>query len=334
MTRPTGASDVESVAVVGAGLMGHGIALVYALAGREVALYDVDGDVLAASRDRVAAAANTLVENGLVSESAAVEAGDRIARTGDFEAAVAGADLVTEAITEDLDLKREVFGRLDDAAAADAVLATNTSSFAIDEATAPVGDRSRVLGTHWFNPPYVVPLVEVVKGSATDGALAAVVSDLLEGAGKAPVIVEKDIPGFIGNRIQTAMAYEAFSLLARGVASAEDIDRAVKAGFGFRLPIMGIFEKADQSGLAVHREMERQLMSDLDRGTDPNPVIEELLAAGHDGLDSGKGVYDWSAVDEEEVYRRRDDALLDLLGLYRGQGSSGAEAHYDRTGGE
>ena len=331
MIRPNDADEIESIAVVGAGLMGHGIALTYALAGRAVALYDVDEAVLEASRDRITAAAEALVENGIVAESAAAAAGERITHTGEFEAAVAGADLVTEAVTEDLEIKRAVFERLDDAAP-EAILATNTSSFSIDDVTEPVADGTRVLGTHWFNPPYVVPLVEVVKGSATDDGLAEIVSDLLESAGKAPVTVEKDVPGFIGNRIQAAMAYEAFSLLERGVASAADIDRAVKAGFGFRLPIMGIFEKVDQSGLAVHHEMERQLMGDLDRGTEPNPVVEELLAAGHDGVASGKGVYDWSAADEATVYRNRDDALLELLELYRSQKPQSIDPNYDRTG--
>lgn len=308
--------------------MGYGIALTYALAGREVALYDVDEEALAASRDRVAAAAETLVRNRIVAESETTAAGERISFVPAFEDAVADVDLVTEAVTEDLAVKRATFEQLDDAAP-EAILATNTSSFNIADVAKSVAEPSRVLGTHWFNPPYIVPLVEVVKGPATDDALAAVIYDLLEEAGKTPVSVEKDIPGFVGNRIQAAMSYEAFSLLERGVASAEDIDRAVKAGFGFRLPMMGIFEKIDQSGLAVHHEVERQLMGDLDRGTEPNSVIEELLEAGHEELPTGKGVYDWSDTDEEAVHRRRDDALLRLLEPYRNQESQPIESHYE-----
>ncbi|MFB6303991.1 MAG: 3-hydroxyacyl-CoA dehydrogenase family protein [Haloferacaceae archaeon] len=316
MTGSGGPASIHEVAVVGAGLMGHGIALTYALDGHPVRLHDAEEAALDAAPERVAGALETMVGAGVVTDDEADAALDRLAAVDDLAAAVADADLVTEAVTEDVDVKREVFGRLDDHAPPDAVLATNTSGLSIDGIAEPVADRSRVLGTHWFNPPYVVPLVEIVRGEATADDAVARVRDLLDAAGKEPVVVREDVPGFVGNRIQLAMTYEALSLLERGVASAADIDRAVKAGFGFRLPLMGVFEKLDQSGLDVHRDVESYLMPDLDRGTEPSGVLDDLLSAGHAGVKSGKGVYDWSDRSTEDVARERDRALFDMLALY------------------
>jgi len=327
-----GGVPIETVAVVGAGRMGHGIALTYALAGHDVRLFDVDERVLESAPERIAAALDTIVGSGRVSEEAASAALDRISPHDALADAVADVDFATEAVAEDLEIKQTVFGDLEEHAPADAVLATNTSGFSIDDIAEPVADPARVLGTHWFNPPHLVPLVEVVKGTATEDAVAGRVRSLLEDAGKTPVVVQKDVPGFIGNRIQAAMSYEAFSLLARGVATPADIDRAVKAGFGFRLPIMGIFEKMDQSGLAIHHEVEKRLMGDLDRGTDPNPVIEELLSEGYTGTETGRGIYDWTDVDLDAVRRERDDALLEMLDLYEEASDRPTPpAYYDRT---
>jgi 3-hydroxyacyl-CoA dehydrogenase len=321
----------QRVAVVGAGRMGHGIALTYALAGHPVALTDADDAILESSHERIATALDTLAEGGRITEAEADAALDNISRADSIESAVADADFVTEAVAEDLSIKQAVFAELDSHAPPDALLATNTSGLSIDDIADPVENEARVLGTHWFNPPHVVPLVEIVKGTATSNRAVETVRELLDSADKTPVVVQKDIPGFIGNRIQAAMSYEAFSLLARGVATPEDIDRAVKAGFGFRLPILGIFEKMDQSGLHIHHEVEKQLLGELDRGTDPNPVITELLEQGHRGTETGKGIYDWTDVDLERETRDRDRALLSMLDLYESAADDSPPANYDRT---
>jgi 3-hydroxyacyl-CoA dehydrogenase len=323
---------IDTVAVIGAGRMGHGIALMYALDDHSVSVYDVDETVLENCPSRVESVLETLVAAGHASPDGAERALENIDTEPEFARAVSGADFVTEAVAEDLEIKQAVFERLDDHAPAEAILATNTSGLSIDDIAAPVADASRVLGTHWFNPPYIVPLVEVVKGSATEDEPAEAVHDLLKSASKTPIMVEKDIPGFIGNRIQTAMSCEAFSLLARGVATPADIDKAVKAGFGLRLPVLGIFEKMDQSGLGIHHEVEKRLMPTLDRGTEPNDAVTELLENGDDGWESGKGIYDWTDVSREEVTRNRDAALLDLLTLYREANTGSAPpANYDNT---
>ena len=313
---PPTTHDVDEIAIVGAGLMGHGIAIAYALSGHPVRLYDVDGGALVAAGDRIDSVLETFREHGSVDRQAVAAAHERITVGESFETAVASADLVTEAVVEDLDVKRRVFVDLDTHAPDDAILATNTSGFSITELADEVDDPGRVVGTHWFTPPYVVPLVEVVRGEETTDATVDRTYALLAAVGKTPVVVERDVPGFIGNRIQLAMAYEAFSLLEAEVASAADIDRAVKAGFGFRLPVLGIFEKADHSGLAVHNAIESYLLPELDRGTDPSSIVERLVEEGHDGLSSGREVYDWSELDSADVYEQRDRALLDLLSVY------------------
>jgi 3-hydroxyacyl-CoA dehydrogenase len=270
-----------------------------------------------------------MVDTGYVDADDADEAMANLTTDAEFPSAVGDADFVTEAVAEDLPIKQSVFADLDEHAPSDALLATNTSGLSIADIARDVDDATRVLGTHWFNPPYIVPLVEVVKGPETTDAAADAVYDLLDAADKTPVVLETEIPGFIGNRIQAAMSYEAFSLLARGVASAEDIDRAVKAGFGFRTPIIGVFEKMDQSGLDIHHEVEKSLMGDLDRGTEPNPVIDELLEHGDTGWDSGKGVYDWTDIDTDAAELDRDRALLSLLSLYEEvDADASPPAHY------
>ncbi|AZH25486.1 3-hydroxyacyl-CoA dehydrogenase family protein [Haloplanus aerogenes] len=313
MNSPDG---IDTAAVLGSGVMGHGIALAFALDGHPVALYDVNEDLLAESEDRVRSVLDTLVSAGEVDADEADAAADRITRTTSLPDAVDGADFVTEAVVEDLDIKREVFANLDDHAEADAILATNTSGLSITEIAAATDRPEQVVGTHWFNPPYVVPLVEVIRGEETADEVVETTYDFFDEMGKTPVRVEKDIPGFIGNRIQMAMIYEAFSLLDRGVASAEAIDRAVKAGFGFRLPLLGIFEKVDHSGLDVEHEVEEYLLPDLDRGTESKDVLSEAVENGDYGLKTGKGVYDWSDVDPDDIYDQRDEALLAILDLY------------------
>lgn len=311
----TSTESIERSAVVGAGIMGHGIAFAYATGGHEVALYDVDEDALDEAHVRIADAAATFVDAGRLDAAAADRALDRIDYHTEFADAVEGVDLVTEAAPEDVDVKRETFARLDEHAPADAILASNTSGLSITELAGEVSDPGRVLGTHWFNPPHIVPLVEVVHGDETDQEVVRTVHAELERIGKTPVEVKRDVPGYVGNRIQIAMAYEALSLLEAGVADAEAIDRAVKAGFGFRLPILGIFEKIDHSGLDVHHAVEEYLLPELDRGTEPSAVLAERVENGDLGLKTGRGIYEWDRP-ERDVYAERDRRLLELLETY------------------
>jgi 3-hydroxyacyl-CoA dehydrogenase len=310
------ASAVDRVAIVGTGTMGYGIGTVYASHGRTVRMYDVSEERLAQAETNVAAALETLANAGQVPTADVDAIAGRITYHDALDDAVEDADLVTEAVTEDLEIKREVFERLDRDAPASATLATNTSGLSITEIAGVVDDPGRVVGTHWFNPPHIVPLVEVVRGDRTADATVERVYDLLETVGKEPVEVKKDIPGFIGNRIQMAMDFEAWSLLQMGVASAEDIDRAVRAGFGFRVPALGVFRKADFAGLDVYEEVMSYLLKEIDRGTEPSESLRRIVEEGHYGVKTGRGVYDWEGTDFEDLADERDRQLLALLDAY------------------
>ena len=312
----TGQFDPQRIAIIGTGTMGTGIGATFAAAGYPVSFHDVAPSQLEAGRQRVESVIAHLENEDRLRVENADQATSALSYSTSLDEAVDGAELVVEAVSEDIEIKRSVFEDLDAHTDPETVLATNTSGLSITEIARATESSPVVVGTHWFNPPHIVPLVEVIKGDDTDDDLATSVAAFLERVGKTSVIVEKDIPGYIGNRIQMAMCYEAFSLLERGVASAEAIDTAVKAGFGFRLPAMGIFEKVDQSGLDVHHAVESYLMRELDRGTEPNPVVSRLVEEGHYGMKSGTGIYDWSNRDPANVTAETDEQLFRLLGVY------------------
>lgn len=309
-------STFDTVAVVGAGTMGYGIGMTYAVSSRDVSLFDASEAALEQAETNIEKGLETLADAGRIERSAMDAIAGRISYHESLEDTVDGAALVTEAVTEDIDVKQDVFADLDRHTPDEAILATNTSGLSITEIATAVDDPGRVVGTHWFNPPHIVPLVEVVRGEETADETVFETYALLEEVGKEPVEVKKDIPGFIGNRIQMAMDYEAWSLLQMGVASAEDIDRAVRAGFGFRVPVLGVFKKSDYTGLDVYEEVMRYLLKEIDRGTEPSDQLERLVEAGDFGVKSGKGVYDWEGVDFEDVADERDRQLLALLDAY------------------
>lgn len=309
-------SDIQQVAVVGAGTMGHGIALQFARYDRSVTLFDVQEEALDEAAESIVTGLETLATAGHVSEAAVDSIPDRIEATTSYDEAADDADLIVEAAPEDAEVKRDVFGRLDEHAPESAIIATNTSGLSITDLADRVANPERVLGTHWFNPPYVVPLVEVIYGEQTADEPVDLVYDLLEEIGKTPIVVNEDIPGFVANRIQLAMDYEAWSLLDRGIASAEDIDRAIKAGFGLRVPALGTFKKSDFAGLDVIHDIQSYMTEDLDRGTEPSESLVDLVEDGHLGVKSGGGVFDWSDRDREEVLDERDQQLLALVELY------------------
>jgi 3-hydroxybutyryl-CoA dehydrogenase len=238
----------ERVAVVGAGLMGHGIAQVFATAGRPVAVWDPDP----VARTSVAAR----VSANLRATGRGQDALERLHVRDSLEDAVGDADVVIEAAPEDLPLKQELFERLDQLAPAGAMLATNTSVMSVGEIGARAKRRERVLGTHWWNPPYLIPLVEVVRAQATAEEVVRRMMELLAEVGKTPVRVRRDVPGFVGNRLQHALWREAIAILAAGICDAETVDTVVKQSFGRRLGVLGPLENADLVGLdltlAIH----------------------------------------------------------------------------------
>jgi len=237
----------------------------------------------------------------------------RITLCDSLEALCGGCQYVLEAILEDLELKRTVFAEVERFSAPDAIFSSNTSAISITEIAAALQKRDRFLGTHFWNPPHVLPCVEVIRGEETGEAAFETIVALMEKAGKVPVRVLKDVPGFLGNRLQHAMWREAVSLCDKGVASAEDIDKVVKYGFGARMPFIGPMETADLAGLVLTRDIHRYLFPYLESATTPAPVLEKLIAEGATGVRAGRGFYEWTPEKIQQIIRQRDTVLLRIL---------------------
>ena len=231
------------IAVIGAGLMGHGIAQVFALAGHDVSIYDSVTANLDSAKARILGNLRDLGD-----DQSAVE---RVRPTADLAAAVRDADYVVEAVLEDLTLKQKLFGEIERHVRPQTILASNTSVIPITKIMEGLRDRSRALGTHWWNPPYLVPLVEVIGTQWTSQQVIDWTIALHKAAGKMPVHVKKDVPGFVGNRLQHALWREAIALVENGICDAETVDTVVKASFGRRLAVLGPLENADLVGTAA-----------------------------------------------------------------------------------
>lgn len=295
---------VERIAVVGAGLMGHGIAQVFAQAGHAVALHDPDPDTLNSAPERIAANLRRLGRDA--------GAAHRVTLHGELGSAVEGAAFVFEAAPEKLSLKQAIFVELDEVTPENVVLATNTSVIPVGQIAERVKRAGRVVGTHWWNPPYLVALVEVVQAQRSAAATVERTISLLRAVGQDPVHVRRDVPGFVGNRLQHALWREAFALVADGVCDAETIDRVVTAGFGRRLPVMGPIETADYIGLDLTLDIHEQILHDLDRSPGPSPLLRELVDRGDLGMKSGRGFRQWKRGDQADA---RDRLLAHLQRL-------------------
>lgn len=291
----------ENVAVVGGGAMGSGIAHVLAAAGHGVELFEPSPEARAALPGRLVALREQL---GLGELPGPVSVHDSLAD------AVGAAAFVVEAGPERLAVKREIFTELEAAAPAEAILATNTSALPIAEVTAWMKTPERALGAHFWNPPHLVSLVEVVEAEATGEAAVAATIELLAGAGMRPVHVKADIPGFIGNRLQHALKREAIALVAAGHCDARGLDEVVKHGFGARLGVLGPLEQSDINGLELTLAIHETLMPDLDRTPAPHPLLVEKVRAGETGADAGRGFREWAPGEADELRATVTDFLL------------------------
>jgi 3-hydroxybutyryl-CoA dehydrogenase len=278
------------IAVIGAGLMGHGIAQVFALAGHDVTIYDA----VAASLDSATARILTNLKD-LGDDPSAVE---RVRPTAELAAAVRDADYVVEAVREDLAVKQQLFVEIEKHVRPDTILASNTSVIPITRIMEGLADRSRALGTHWWNPPYLVPLVEVIGTQWTSLKAIDWTIVLHKAAGKTPVHVKKDVPGFVGNRLQHALWREAIALVEHGICDAETVDAVIKASFGRRLAVLGPLENADLVGTDLTLAIHQTVLPDIERRPAPSPYLEALVAKGKLGFKSGEGFRSWSAAEQ------------------------------------
>ena len=295
-------------AVIGAGLMGHGIALTLARAGQYVRITDPMEDARATVATRISESLKTLGENP-----------DRIAKilkkieiTGSIASAVEDAEFVFEAAPEKLALKQSIFAEVEEHAPETSVLASNTSVMPITQIMGGLRLKSRALGTHWWNPPHMIPLVEVVSTEWTDDTVADQMMALLNDAGKTPVRVKKDVPGFIGNRLQHALWREAISLVENDICDAEAVDTVIKASFGRRLAVLGPLENADLVGTDLTMDIHENVLFDLESRQAPSPYLAKLVAEGRLGMKSGHGFREWT---KEEADRLRERVARHLQRL-------------------
>jgi len=305
--------DLKKIGVLGAGLMGHGIAQVFALAGCQVNLYDRDAQVLGSALQRIQKNLETFLRLKLIAPQQVESALGRIELSKSLESFCSGRDLIIEAVSEHLDLKRKIFTALEKNVSPRTVLASNTSAISIGKIAQGLSHPERVLGTHFWNPPHVVPCVEVIKAPLTAIKVLDKVHGLLAKVGKRPVKVMKDVPGFLGNRMQHALWREAFKLVEQGVASAEDVDDVVRYGFGLRLAFLGPLQTADLAGLDLTYEVQKDLFPHLDRSTQPSSLLEKKIEHGELGVKSGRGFHLWSPEETRRVIERRDEILLKIL---------------------
>ena len=289
-------SGKARIAVVGAGLMGHGIAQVFALAGHDVTITDSHAPNLDTVRQRISANLRDLGD-----DETAVE---RVTPVASLADCVRDADFVVEAVLEDMPLKQRIFAEIERSVRPDAVLASNTSVMPITEIMQGLGHRDRALGTHWWNPPFLVPLVEVIGTPWTSPGAIDFTMKLHAAAGKTPAHVKKDVPGFIGNRLQHALWREAVSLVENDICDAATVDAVIKASFGRRLAVLGPLENADLVGTDLSLAIHQTVLPAIDRRPGPSPYLEKLVKDGKLGFKSGEGFRKWSAEDQAALRKR------------------------------
>ena len=298
---------IERVAIIGGGLMGFGVAVEFARFGYRVSMYNTREETSQRAMGQAKAALDLMVETDLITNDEAVAAYARLRPTTDISNAATGANFILESVLELLALKQEVFAKLDELCPPPAILATNTSSLKVTDIASATKHPERVVATHYFQPPHFVPLVEVVGGEKTARKVVEKAGRMLRGMRKKVVIIDVDLPGFIGNRIQGAIGQAVQSLVDHGVCSPQTIDDVISFGFGRRMAYTGYFKRMDLIGLDFGYRMAK------DRGVEPWKPIAEHVEKGELGMKSGKGFYDWPDDTARQLDHRFNTELIRLM---------------------
>ena len=292
----------QTIAVIGGGLMGAGIAQCFATAGYRVRIQEPMAQVREALPERLRASLAQLGDD--------VNAADLVSVHESLPEAVGDADFVTEAAPEILALKQAIFGQLTAHAPRHAILASNTSVMPIGSIVAGLDTQHRMVGTHWWNPATLIPLVEVVQGTTTSAETVTATVALLRAIGKKPAHIRKDVAGFVANRLQHALWREAIAMVAEEICDARTLDDCVKNSFGLRLAVLGPLENADLIGLDLTRDIHRTVIPELNRDAGSNPLLDELIAKGRLGFKSGEGFQSWDQAAQAELRQRLVDHLV------------------------
>ncbi len=303
----------RTIAVIGAGLMGHGIAQEFATVGYTVYLHDVTEEKIEAAFARIESNLNMLADNAIIARDAIAPTMCRLQGSTMLTEIAQHADFVIEAVPENLALKQQIFEQLDATCHPHTILASNTTALMPSQLAEKTNRPDKVLNTHYFNPPFLIPLVELIRGPETSDETVSVASDLLTTLGKKPAIIEKEALGFVGPRLQAALIREAFSIVEQGIATAETVDMVVRSSFGRRLSVAGPFEVFEFAGWDLVLDAFETLYRDLNSSPDINPLLRKMVETGKLGVKSEKGFYDWHEDKVQEAQARMSSALIGLL---------------------
>jgi 3-hydroxybutyryl-CoA dehydrogenase len=302
----------ENITILGSGLMGYGIAMVFSRAGHRVNLVDVNESNLKNAVKNIKDNLQNMSANGIKFEDSIDEILSRVKTYTDMGSASEKSDFVFECVFEDMKLKQSLFQKLDAICDTDTILCSNTSVISITEIASHAKKKERILGTHWWNPPYLIPLVEVIRTKDTSDACMKKCYDLLTRVGKKPVFVHKDVPGFVGNRMQHALWREAFAIIDEGICDAETVDICVKSGFGMRMPVLGPVENADMVGLDLTLSVHNYLLKHLSASPVPSDTLKRNVSLNKLGFKTGEGFQKW---DQDEIEKSRNNLAGYLLKL-------------------
>lgn len=306
----TGLRPIAQIAVIGAGLMGHGIAQEFASAGYRVRLHDVTNEQLETARTQIEQNLNLLASNAIIQEDGISETLQRIQTSTELEAVAENADFVVEAVTENLALKQQIFGKLDTMCPPHTILASNTTALMPSQIGVNATRKDQILNTHYFNPPYLIPLVELIRSPDTSDETVEITFELLTAIGKTPAIIEKEALGFVGPRLQAALIREAFAIVEQGIASAETVDLVVRNSFGRRLSVAGPFEVFELAGWDLVLAAFEELYKDLNSSSDINPLLRQMVESGKFGVKSKEGFYSWTDEKIQQLRERMNRALI------------------------
>lgn len=298
-------TEYSTVAIVGTGTMGPGMGSVMARAGSDVTLYDLDPSALERARDGAAMA------DSVLDRLEAPDKGGTVSYSDSLEAAAAGADLVVEAVPEQLAVKQQVFAELEDIVPVNTVLASNTSGIPITSIAEHLSNPERVIGMHWSNPPHLIPMIELIPGEKTASSTTESLTRYVESLGYKAVI-EREVPGFVENRILYAILRECLDLVDKGIISQADMDTCVRWGIGYKLAVVGPMELLDMAGLDIYKSVGTYLNPDLSNVAEVSPMIEDLASSGRLGMKTLGGIYDYTA---EEVATKRAEIAGALVAV-------------------
>lgn len=305
--------EINNIAVIGAGLMGHGIAQEFACAGYCVQLNDISDEQLNNAHLQIDKNLLLLAENDIIEHIVIPETLQRIQTTTEIERAVETADFVIEAVTENLALKQQIFQQLDSLCQPHAILASNTTALMPSQIGINTNRTDKILNTHYFNPPYLIPLVELIRSPRTSDKTVSITFDLLSSIGKTPAIIEKEALGFVGPRLQAALIREAFAIVEQGIASAETVDLVVRNSFGRRLSAAGPFEVFELAGWDLVLAAFEELYKDLNSSPDINPLLREMVGSDKLGVKTGEGFYQWTEERQQILRDKMSQALIHAL---------------------